>query len=59
MHDDETPWRSEDYIEPIDRPAAWGEMAASLARDGFGPEEIATMLCVDEPTVARLLAGAR
>lgn len=57
MTDDDTPWRSEDYVQPADRPAEWAEMARSFARDGFGADEIAAMLCVDESAVARLLAG--
>jgi hypothetical protein len=44
-----------DYIPPADRVPEWAEMAASFARDGFGADEIAEALCVDEATVARLL----
>lgn len=44
-----------DYVQPADRPAAWAAMAAGLANDGRSPAQIADALCVDEPTVHRLL----
>jgi hypothetical protein len=44
-----------DYVPPADRVPEWAEMAASFARDGWGADEIANALCVDEATVARLL----
>jgi hypothetical protein len=47
-----------DYVPPADRVPAWAEMAASFARDGWGADEIASALCVDEATVARLLEHA-
>lgn len=47
-----------DYIPPAGRVPEWAEMAASFHRDGFGSDEIAAMLCVDETTVARLLEHA-
>lgn len=47
-----------DYIPPADRVPEWAEMARSFARDGFGADEIAAKLCVDETTVARLLGRA-
>ncbi|WP_460071119.1 hypothetical protein [Streptomyces sp. YKOK-I1] len=57
-HEDWWPTRlGADYVQPADRPAKWAEMAKSLARDGLGAAEIAVKLCVDEPTVGRLLAG--
>jgi len=51
--DDDQP--GADYVPPADRVPEWAEMAASFARDGFGADEIASALCVDEATVARLL----
>lgn len=47
-----------DYIPPAERAAAWGAMAADLRADGCTPAEIATALCVDEATVAKLLKHA-
>jgi hypothetical protein len=57
MDDDpnSTPWCSTMYVEPADRPAAWADMARTLAHDGLTPDEIADRLCVDVPTVAALL----
>ena len=45
-----------DYIEPGDRTDAWAAMAAELAGQELTHADIAYALCVDEPTVARLLA---
>ncbi|GGN46334.1 hypothetical protein [Streptomyces fuscichromogenes] len=47
---------STDYIEPADRPAAWATMAHEYAARDWPRPEIASALCVDEPTVDRLLA---
>lgn len=48
---------STDYIEPGDRPAAWVAMARGYAARNWPRHEIAYALCVDEPTVDRLLAA--
>ncbi|MEU9412217.1 hypothetical protein AB0E08_41895 [Streptomyces sp. NPDC048281] len=47
---------STDYVEPEDRPAAWADMAREYAARRWLRHEIAFALCVDEPTVDRLLA---
>mgnify|MGYP001612686547 CR=1 FL=1 len=47
-----------DYVPSAARVPEWAEMAASFARDGWGADEIAHTLCVDEATVARLLKHA-
>ncbi|WP_331732470.1 hypothetical protein [Streptomyces sp. NBC_00989] len=48
---------STDYIEPAHRPATWAAMARDYAARGWLRHEIASALCVDEPTVDRLLAA--
>jgi DNA-binding transcriptional regulator LsrR (DeoR family) len=48
---------STDYIEPGDRPAAWAALAREYAARNWTRDEIAYALCVDEPTVDRLLAA--
>ncbi len=48
---------STDYIEPAHRPAAWAAMARDYAARGWLRHDIAYALCVDEPTVDRLLAA--
>lgn len=48
---------SHQYIEPEDRSAAWATMARQYVARGWRRDEIAYALCVDEPTVDRLLAG--
>jgi hypothetical protein len=47
---------SYDYIEPGDRPAAWAAMAHEYVAQRRPRDEIAYALCVDEPTLDRLLA---
>lgn len=46
-----------DYIEPAHRPRAWATMACDYAARGWLRHEIAYALCVDGPTVDRLLAA--
>lgn len=48
---------SHQYIEPEDRSAAWATMARQYVARGWPRDEIAYALCVDEPTVERLLAA--
>jgi hypothetical protein len=48
---------SYDYIEPRDRPAAWAAMAHEYVAQGRPRDEIASALCIDEPTLDRLLAS--
>ncbi|MEW2302041.1 hypothetical protein AB0958_19045 [Streptomyces sp. NPDC006655] len=55
--DDPTPWRSTEYVEPAERPAAWAQMATDLATEGRSTAEIAAALWVDVPTAEALLAG--
>lgn len=46
---------STDYIEPGDRPAAWMALAREYAARNWTRRDIAYALCVDEPTLDRLL----
>ncbi|MEU5298030.1 hypothetical protein [Streptomyces umbrinus] len=46
-----------DYIDPADRPAAWAAMARECAARDWPRHGIANALCIDEPTVDRLLAA--
>ncbi|WP_128380317.1 hypothetical protein [Streptomyces cavernae] len=48
---------STDYIEPGDRAAVWRALAREYAAQNWPRHEIAYALCVDEPTVDRLLAA--
>jgi hypothetical protein len=50
---------STDYIEPGDRPAAWITLACEYAARNWPRRDIAYALCVDEPTVDRLLAAGK
>jgi hypothetical protein len=51
----DTPWHSEMYVQPADRPTEWARMAAELADTGRTIPQIADALCIDEPTTAALL----
>jgi len=57
-HDEWWPTREgSSFVKPADRPAEWARMAAEFAAEGRSHAEIAVALCVDESTVARLLAS--
>jgi hypothetical protein len=55
-HDEiELPDLGGDFVTPAERAATWAQMARDYQTQGLTRAEIAYALCVDEPTVDRLL----